>query len=213
MCAVEIPSGIGKIKKIGVLGGTFDPIHNGHLAIAEEARQQIGMLEVIFVPAGKPWMKKDVGIASAAHRLEMVKLAVAGKPYFQVSTMEIERETPTYSIDTITKLKEQFGGPSILYFIMSWETLAQLPEWKEPDRLIEMCYLVVTPRPGSRRPDMTALQDKIPCLSDRVIFLDKPEVNISATDVRKRIVKGLPINQMVPEKVEKYIKENGLYRG
>jgi nicotinate-nucleotide adenylyltransferase len=212
VCAQEISSGIGKIKKVGVLGGTFDPIHNGHLAIAEEVREAIGLLEVIFIPAGQPWMKANKQITPANHRLEMTRLAIEGKPYFKLSALETDNPDPTYTVDTLEILKGEFGGRALLYFIMSWETLEELPRWKEPDRLIQLCRLVVTPRAGFPHPDMTVLQDKIPGLAERAILLEKPVLDISATDIRKKLAKGLPVSGMVPEKVERYIKENGLYR-
>jgi nicotinate-nucleotide adenylyltransferase len=207
-----MPSGTGKKRRIGVLGGTFDPVHNGHLAIAEEAKQRLELADVVFVPAGQSWMKADTPISSAHHRLEMVRLAVAGKQYFTVSTVDIDHSGASYTVDTITRLCREFGGRVDFYFIMGWDSLPELPRWKEPERLIEMCYLVALPRPSYPRPDLATLEKKLPGLSSRVILLDKPEIDISATGIRKKVAKGQTINQLVPAAVAQYIIENKLYR-
>ena len=199
--------------KIGILGGTFDPIHNGHLSIAEEARSYLNLTEVLFLPAGQPWAKSDRSISPARDRVEMVRLAIESKPYFRLSMIEIEHEGPSYSVDTVAGLKAQSGKTSDLYFIIGWDSLAQLPFWKEPSKLIELCFLVSAPRPGFARPDMKALEAKIPGLSKRVILMNKPRIDISATDIRNRVAQGLSIKQLVPEEVEQYIKEKGLYCG
>ncbi|MCX6003070.1 MAG: nicotinate-nucleotide adenylyltransferase [Chloroflexi bacterium] len=197
--------------KIGILGGTFDPIHNGHLAIAEEARTHLGLAEVLFLPAGQPWMKSDKPILPAVYRVQMVHLAIAGRPCFKLSTVEIEHNGPSYSVDTIAQLKTELAEPSELFLIMGWDSLLQLPYWREPSRLIKMCFLAAVPRPGSPRPDLKALEAGIPGLSERVIFLDKPDIDISATDIRNRVAQGLSIRYLVPRAVERYIKENALY--
>ncbi|MDD5288465.1 MAG: nicotinate-nucleotide adenylyltransferase [Dehalococcoidales bacterium] len=197
--------------KTGILGGTFDPVHNGHLAIAEEAKKQLALTGVLFLPAGQPWMKSNQPISPAQHRTEMIRLAITGRPYCKLSTIEIEHRGPSYSADTVAQLKALAGGASELYFILGWDSLAQLPYWKEPSRLIEMCFLVAVSRPGYTQPDIGELETKIPGLSQRVIFLNKPRVDISATDIRERVARGLSISRLVPQTVEKYIKENHLY--
>ena len=196
---------------IGVLGGTFDPIHIGHLILAEEVRARLNLAEVLFVPAGQPWLKVASPISPAEHRVEMVRLAIADKPYFKLSTIEIERAGPTYTVDTIAELKARLGAGDELYFILGWDNLAQLPLWKEPSRLIRMCHLVAVPRPGYPRPDLKALEAVIPGLSQRVMFMDKPEIDISASVIRSRVAQGLPIHHLVPEPVNRYIKQHKLY--
>jgi nicotinate (nicotinamide) nucleotide adenylyltransferase len=198
--------------KTGILGGTFDPIHNGHLAIAEEARAYLNLTEVLFLPAGQPWMKSDKPISAAAQRIEMIRLAIRPEPRFKLSTMEVEYEGPSYSVDTIARMKATSAKASDLYFIIGWDNLNKLPLWKEPARLIEMCFLAAVPRPGYDRPDMKKLEAAIPGISRKVILMDKPRIDISATDIRSKVAQGLSINGLVPEAVEKYIKENGLYR-
>jgi nicotinate-nucleotide adenylyltransferase len=197
--------------KTGILGGTFDPIHNGHLAIAEEARAYLNLTEVIFLPAGQPWMKSDRPILAAVHRVEMIRLALQSKPYFKISTIEVEHQGPSYSVDTIAKLKAQSAEASDLYFIIGWDSLTGIPHWKDPSKLIQLCFLVAVPRPGYDRPDIKKLEAEITGISKKTIFMDKPRVDISATDIRNKVAQGLSISGLVPEKVAEYIKENGLY--
>ncbi len=196
---------------IGILGGTFDPIQLAHLAVAEEARARLDLAEIIFVLAGLPWLKTNSPISTAEHRIQMVRLAIADKPYFKLSTVEIDRAGPSYSVDTVTELQGQLGAGDELFFILGWDSLAELPLWREPSRLIKMCRLVAVPRPGYSAPDLKKLEADIPGLSQRVILMDKPEIDISATDIRNRVTRGLSISHLVPEPVERYIKQNRLY--
>jgi nicotinate-nucleotide adenylyltransferase len=197
--------------KIGVLGGTFDPVHNGHLIVAEEAKNELNLAEVIFVPAGQPWLKVDRPISPAEHRLQMLRLALANKPDFKLSTIEIERAGPSYTVDTITEFRDKLGGEDELFFILGWDNLAELPQWREPSRLIKMCYLVAAPRPGYPRPKLKVLEASIPGISQRVMFMDRPEIDISASAIRDRVARGLSVRHLVPEPVNRYIKEHNLY--
>lgn len=196
-----------------MLGGTFDPVHNGHLAVAGEVLRRLKLGEVWFMPAGQPWMKAAEPVTGAAHRVRMLRLATRGKPAFRVSTLEVERPGDTYTVETMARLWAMRGCGDELYFIMSRATLAQLPRWREPARLINLCRLVVVPRPGVPEPDMGALDKLIPGLSQRVILLDKPLVDISATGIRQRVARGEDIGELVPAAVARYIKEQGLYPG
>ncbi len=196
---------------IGVLGGTFDPIHKGHIVVAEETRARLNLAEVLFIPAGQPWLKEGSPILAAEHRVQMVRLAIADKPYFKLSTVEIDRAGPSYTVDTITELQAQLGAGDELFFILSRDTLAQLPQWREPSRLIEMCRLVAVPRPGYLLPDLNSLEAIISGLSQRLILLDKPEVDIGATEIRTRVAQGLSIRHLVPEPVDEYIRQHRLY--
>ena len=198
--------------KMGILGGTFDPIHNGHLAIADEARTYLNLSEVLFLPAGQPWMKSDQPISAAHHRTAMIRLALEGRPYFKLSTIEIEYKGPSYSVDTIVKLRAQSEEAFDCYFIVGWDNLAKIPLWKDPAKLIETCFLAAVPRPGYDRPDMKKLEAALPGISKKVILMDKPRIDISATDIRNGVAQGLSINSLVPPAVENYIKESGLYR-
>jgi nicotinate-nucleotide adenylyltransferase len=196
---------------IGVMGGTFNPIHNGHLIVAEEVRVQLNLAEVLFVPAGQPWLKANSPITAAEHRIQMVRLAIAAEPCFKLSTMEVERAGPSYTVDTIAELEGQLGVGDKLFFILGWENLAELPQWHEPSRIIKLCYLVAVPRPGYPAPDLKVLEADIPGLSHSVILLDTPQIDISASAIRKRVAQGLSISHLVPEPVERYIREHGLY--
>ena len=194
---------------IGVLGGTFDPIHIGHLVVAEEARIKIGFSEVLFVPAGRPWLKLDRNITPAVHRVEMVRRAIADNPHFKLCTLEVERPGPSYTVDTLTMLKKQLGSEASLFFILGRDTLSGLPLWKEPEKVVQLCRLVVAPRLGSK--DLKHLEKAIPGLMDKVIQLDMPVIGISSSGIRQRIAQGLPIRYLVPAEVEKYITGQKIY--
>lgn len=196
---------------IGIIGGTFDPIHNGHILIAREVKARLKLAEVIFVPAGQPWMKSEKPITPAVHRLEMVRMAIAPYPYFKVSTMEVDRVGPTYTIDTILGIRAKLNAEDEVYFILGWDSLVQFPRWRDAPRLIKMCRLTAVPRLGYTLPDLNSLEAKIPGLSGRVVLLDKPEIDISATDIRQRVAQGLSINHLVPRVVAIYIRKHRLY--
>jgi len=196
---------------IGVFGGTFDPIHSGHLIIAEEARLGLGLSQVIFVPAGEPWLKGAREISPAAHRLEIVKLAITSNPHFIVSTVDMDRGGPSYTEDTLTDLKRELGEAADFYFILGLDTLAQFAMWREPRRIVAMCHLVAAKRPEAREFDLESLEQSIPGISRRLTILDNPQVDISSSEIRRRVAKGLSIRNLVPDAVERYIREQGLY--
>lgn len=198
---------------VGVLGGTFDPIHMGHLIIAEEVRARLGLGEVLFVPAGQPWLKLNNAnsISSAEHRLEMVRLAIADEPAFRLSAMEIDRPGPSYTVDTIAELRSQIGADDKLFFILGWDNLNQLPRWHQPLRLVKLCRLVPVRRVDFASPDLDSLEAAIPGLSQSLVMLDTPQIEISSSEIRARVARGLSIHQLVPEPVERYVIEHGLY--
>ncbi len=196
--------------KLGVYGGTFDPVHSGHLAVAEEVQRQLGLDEVLFVPAGQPWMKAAGPLAPARHRLEMVRRAVAGRAGLSVSAMEVERPGPSYTLQTLEELGRQRPGDE-LYLILSWESLAEFPRWYRPEGIIRLCRLVVVPRPGAIRPDLAALDRAVPGLAERTLLLEGPLVDISATEVRRRLREGQPVEGLLPPAVRDYIQKKGLY--
>ena len=200
-------------SKIGVLGGTFDPIHLGHLIVAEDIRQKLGLGEVLFVPAGRPWLKlkEEKPISAAEHRLDMVRLAVASNAYFKVSTLEINCPGLSYSIDTVLELKAKLGAGAEIYFIVGPDALAELPRWKDPGRLVEVCQVVGIGRPGHAQTDLHILESSIPGVSQRIMLMDVPQIEISATEIRRRVAQRLSIRYLVPEAVEKYIAEHRLY--
>ncbi len=196
----------------GVFGGTFDPIHNGHLAVAEEVRERLNLAEVIFVPAGLPWLKADWEISAAEDRLRMLHLALDGKPGYKISEMEIERGGPSYTIDTIKTLRQGPGSEDELFFILGQDNLCQLPQWREAAELIKLCYLVAVPRPGAAQPKMKDLETSLPGITERAMVLKRPEIDISASNIRERVGRGLSVRHLVPEAVNRYLKEQGLYR-
>ena len=197
---------------IGILGGTFDPIHLGHLTIAEEARVKLRLAQVLFVLAGQPWLKADRGIAPAAQRLEMVKRAIAANPCFELSTIEVDCPGPSYAVDTIGILQEQLGAKARFFFLLGWDALAELPQWKEPAKLVQLCQLVAVPRPECSSPDLEALEASIPGIAQRLVLLDIPPIDISSSDIRQRVARGLSIRHLVSGNVEKYIEKHELYR-
>ena len=191
---------------MGLMGGTFDPIHLGHLLAAEEARVRLGLDEVLFVPAGRPWMKEGEEVSAAHHRMNMAALAVASNPCFSVSSMEVDREGLTYTVDTLEDLNREDPSRS-LFLIVGADSVAQMDRWKEPERIRELCTIVAVPRPGYDAPNTASEPDE----SDRVIHLEASLTAISATEVRERVSKGLTVGDWVPEAVEAYIYRCGLY--
>jgi nicotinate-nucleotide adenylyltransferase len=193
---------------IGVLGGTFDPIHIGHLIVAEEARMKLELEEVLFVPAGEPWLKQDRDVTPAIHRVEMVRRAIADNPDFKLSTLEVDRSGPSYTVDTLQALQDRLSETS-LFFIVGRDTLAELPLWKDPRKVIQLCRLVVPPRLGSR--DLRHLEEAIPGLLERVIQLDMPVIGISSSGIRHRLAQGMSVRYLVPPGVEEYMTEQRVY--
>ncbi len=202
----------GPPATVGILGGTFDPIHLAHLIIAEEAWAQLGLREVVFVPAGDPYHRAHQPGAAAADRLAMVRLAVADNPHFRVSTVDIDREGPSYSVDTVADLQREYGPDERLAFLTGWDSLAEIHRWRTPNELARRCQLVAVRRPGVRDPDWTALEQAIPGARERILALDAPLLDISASAIRARIARGLPVRYRTPDAVIGYIRERGLYR-
>ena len=199
-------------KSIGVLGGTFDPPHYGHLAIAEEARARLGLDAVLFVPAGRPPHKPGKPISPVQDRLAMVELAIKDNPAFQLSRVDADRPGPSYTADMLALLSSQFGSGAELYLIVGMDSLAQFLTWHDPARVLSLCRLVAVTRPGYAA-DLPALDAAIPGVSQRIILLDGPSLDISATELQRRVREGLPIRYQVPEAVLEYIYKRRLYRG
>jgi nicotinate-nucleotide adenylyltransferase len=197
--------------KEGILGGTFDPIHNGHLEVAREARTRLGLDQVLFVPASCPRLRETGPVAAPEQRVHMVRLAIGDVPYYGLSTVEIERPGPSCTVDTVAELVEQIGPADEFFLILGWDNLAELPRWREPARLIKLCRIAAVPRPGYVLPDLEALARKVPGLKERVTLLDGPHIDLSASEIRRRVCRGLPIAHLVPAPVADYIKEQRLY--
>lgn len=198
--------------RVGILGGTFDPVHYAHLAIAEEARTQLGLELVIFLPAGQPPHKPGTVITSAPHRLAMLELALASNPHFLISRLDLERPGPCYTVDTLALVQEEWGPETELYFIIGADSLLEMHTWYHPERIVELAQLVVAPRSGNPL-HLTELETSLPGLSRRVQMIQAPLLEISGTDLRRRVREGQPIKYYLPEEVEAYIFEHGLYQG
>jgi nicotinate-nucleotide adenylyltransferase len=198
-------------RRVGILGGTFDPIHYGHLVAAEDCRAQLGLTEVLFVPAGHPPHKRNQQITPVANRLAMAELAIVDNPHFRLSRVDVDRPGPSYSVDMVQALQAELGPESQLFFILGRDSLLDLPTWHEPDRLAQLCQLVAVTRPGYPPLDLTQLNSVIPNARERIISLEVPELNLASSDIRRRVAEGRPIRYLVPESVRRYIKESGLY--
>jgi nicotinate-nucleotide adenylyltransferase len=199
--------------RLGILGGTFDPPHVGHLILAEEARQALELEQVLFVPAGAPWRKAEQELSPREDRLAMVQLAVGDRPHFAVSILEIECEGPSYTAETLTALRNQFGLETEFFFIMGADSLADFPHWRQPQRILELARLAVAERPELEDAGFgEALADELAtAMRARVVWLRMPRVDIGSTAVRDRVRRGLSIRRWVPPAVEDYIHQHGLY--
>ena len=196
--------------RAGIVGGTLDPVHMGHLLLAEESRVRLDLEEVVFIPTGSPWMKSERAISPAHHRLNMARLATRTNPFFRVSSMEIDRPGATYTVDTLEQVHRE--GDDDLYFILGVDSLQDFEQWKEPAKVLSLCTVVAGPRPGYTPPDIGSIAAIHPSGRDEVVFLDGPLVDISGTEIRGRVAKGMSVRYLVPEEVERYICRYGLYR-
>jgi nicotinate-nucleotide adenylyltransferase len=219
--------------KLGLLGGSFNPIHNGHLTIARLVHDKLRLDQVLFIPTGDPPHKRDGSLAPAKDRYEMVRLALAGTPSFQISDIEIRRSGKSYSIDTIRELQRQFGSSTELYFLIGLDAFLDFPNWKEPTELLRTCRFVVVPRPGQSFRSL-ANMPLLPPLDARtldrldagvlpqldivmpsckgIICLPIPPCSISASDIRQRIRQKTTQANMLPPPVESYILQHRLYQ-
>jgi len=189
--------------RLGVMGGTFDPIHVGHLVTAEEALHQFALDEVVFVPTGRPWMKEHDVVASAEHRYAMTAIGIEPEPRFHVSRLEVDRGGATYTVDTLRALRDEVPGAE-LFFITGADAMLEIMRWKEPEIIFDLAHFIAATRPGY---DVAAL-DAIP----DVTVMRIPALAISSTDIRTRVHQGRPIRFLVPEGVEAHIRAAGLYR-
>ena len=197
-------------QRVGVFGGTFDPIHLGHLIVAAEMRHALDLDRVLFVPAARPPHKTTRPIGDDAHRLAMLALALAGNPAFEISTIELDRAGLSFTVDTLADLAVSLA-PTSLVFIMGEDSLRDLPTWHEPDRIASLAILAVAARPGVGI-DLDAVVRAVPAARDRVRLVPIPLIGISATDIRRRVAAGEPIRYQVPSRVEDYIRRHDLYR-
>jgi nicotinate-nucleotide adenylyltransferase len=199
-------------SRVGILGGTFDPIHYAHLAIAEQAREQLALEQVLFVPAWQTVHKPADAVSPAEHRAAMVQLAIADNPAFALSRIEMDRGGPSYTVDTLAQLTAS-SPRAELFFIMSAEAVRDLPGWREPARILELATVAVVPRLGYATPDPAWLAQAFPGSADRFVLADAPALGHSASDIRRRVRAGLSIRYLVPPPVDEYIRRHALYQG
>ncbi|HHX77552.1 MAG TPA: nicotinate-nucleotide adenylyltransferase [Firmicutes bacterium] len=201
------------VKKLGIMGGTFDPIHFGHLVTAEEARQQYGLEYVVFVPSGNPPHKKGVSVSNQEHRYLMTFLAVINNPFFAVSRVEIERSQsgPTYTIDTVRWFRDYYGPETRLFFITGADAILDILTWKDHEQLLDICQFIAASRPGYAFPERMGAKNKIKGALDKIDYLEIPAMAISSTEIRRRVALGKTIKYLTPEAVEYYIIKNKLW--
>lgn len=193
--------------RIGVLGGTFDPVHIGHLIIAQEALVQIGLAQVLFVPAHTSPLKRSP-VASPEDRAAMVELAIRENPAFALSRVDLDRPGPSYTVETLAILRQAYGPGVDLCFIAGFDAVAELYRWREPTRLLELAEVIAVSRPGYK----LVLPAQLAAAADRIRVVQAPQIGISATDIRRRCHAGLPIRYLVPDAVRAYIEAHALYR-
>ena len=199
-------------KRIGLMGGTFDPVHLAHLHIAEESRQAFSLDEVLFIPAAQPPHKQGRKIASAKQRIKMVELAIAGNPAFTLNLLEMRRQGPSYSWLTVQELHECLGAEAELYFITGSDSINDLPTWNHAKDLVAACHFIGAARPEVPLDEQLLLDFFGQKLRQHIHELQIPRMEISSTLIRQRIAAGKSIRYLVPEKVADYIEKEGLYQ-
>jgi nicotinate-nucleotide adenylyltransferase len=198
------------VSRVGVLGGTFDPVHLGHLILAEEARDQLGLSVVHFVPAGDPPHKQGRRLAPVEDRLRMIELAIAGNECFRASRVDAERPGPHYTLDMVRIFHAQLPVGGELYFLMGYDSLTELPTWHRAPELVASCRLVALTRHNVPL-DWDYLESRLPGVRQRVTLLDMPELEIASHQIQARVRDGRTIRYLVPDEVCRYIEDHGLY--
>jgi nicotinate-nucleotide adenylyltransferase len=192
-------------RRIGVMGGTFDPVHHGHLTAANEVRHRCALDEVVFVPTGQPWQKADRQVSTAEDRYLMTVIATASNPRFSVSRLEVDRAGPTYTVETLREMHAAYPD-SELFFITGADALAQILGWRDADELFALAHFVGVSRPGYEHADLSAFPE------GAVTLLEVPALAISSSDLRDRVAAGLPVHYLAPDGVVQYIRKRHLYR-
>jgi len=196
--------------KLGIFGGTFDPIHYGHLRMAEEARERIGLERVLFVPNQVSPFKLGKVISPGAQRTEMVRLAIAGNPAFEFDTIELDRPGPSYTVETLRAIKLRAPADTEIYFLTGADAVRDLAGWREPEEILRLTRLVAATRPGVSSEDIVRA---LPAAwRERILFLEMPELDIAATDLRERVRTGRSIRYLTSPAVEEFVIMQGLYR-
>lgn len=201
-------------QPIGILGGTFDPVHLGHLALAAEALARLDLAEVRFVPNADPPHKQGQRVTPAVHREAMVRLAIADRAAFVLDRVELERPGPSFAVDTVRAIADESraDGRPEPWFVLASEVLESFPSWREPEHVLELCRVAVAPRAAVRSIGRAWVTEHYPGREDRFAFLPGPMLDIAATRIRQRLARGEAIAEMVPPAVFDYIEANRLYR-
>ena len=197
--------------RVGLFGGTFDPIHLGHMAVAEGTMDYLSLDEVVFVPAGRPWMKEGTYLSDSWHRQRMVELAVSGKARFSVTDREVVREGLTYTVDTLREIEAESDGSDEIYLLLGTDAYDSFELWREPAEILRMSILAVASRPGGPPPTFGKLDLICPDGSCRAIAVPVKQVDVSSSDIRNRVSLGESISGQVPSAVERYIHQHGFY--
>ncbi|MBX5465546.1 MAG: nicotinate-nucleotide adenylyltransferase [Clostridia bacterium] len=194
------------------MGGTFDPIHYGHLVAAQSSYHHFGLERVVFVPAGHPPHKRGRRVTPGRQRFLMTVLATMSNPAFDVSDLEVERPGPSYTIDTLRAFRRQLGPDGELYFITGADATLEILDWKDPEELLRLACFVAATRPGYPRSGLEKVRAKLPPeAAERIVSIEIPALAISSTEIRRRVARGAPIKYLLPEPVEQYIMKNRLY--
>jgi nicotinate-nucleotide adenylyltransferase len=197
------------VRRLAIMGGTFDPIHYGHLLIAEQAREAEQLDSVVFVPNGRPVFNKSHPVTPAEERYHLCSLAIQGNPYFSLSRIEIDRPGPSYTIDTVQKFRVAYPNLQALFFITGADAVLEILGWHEYDRLIDQCEFIAATRPGFKLDSLSEMLN--PVFLERIHFLSIPGLDISSTDIRQRVKKGQSIRYLTPDNVRQRIDHAGLY--
>jgi nicotinate-nucleotide adenylyltransferase len=205
------PNRAAKVLRLGVLGGTFDPIHIGHLILAEEAREQLSLSTVYFVPAGDPPHKRDRHLVPVDDRIAMIERAIAGNPCFEASRVDADRPGPHYTLDMVRIFQQNMPAGYELYFLMGYDSLAELPTWHRARELVAACHLVALTRYNVPL-DWEYLEASLPGIRERVTLLDMPELEVSSRQIQERVRAVRTTRYLVPDAVRCYMEERGLYR-
>lgn len=201
-----------KAERFGIMGGTFDPIHYGHLVAAEAAREAFDLEKIIFVPAGIPPHKLKEEVTPARHRYLMTLLAIMSNPYFEISRVDVDRSGVTYTVDTLAVLKGVLPPNAVMYFITGADAILEILSWKSPEQVLNMAEFIAATRPGYDLDRLSrALGPLYAEFQDRVHILEAPPIGISSTDLRHRLAEGRTVRYLLPETVVTYIHDEGLY--
>lgn len=198
--------------RLGLLGGTFDPPHYGHLIAAQEAQWRLNLDRVLFLPACQNPLKQDEPTSAAEHRIRMVELAIGEVDMFELSRADLERPGPSYTVDLLRLLRQQHGASAELFFLAGADLLPELPAWHRPAEVLALATLVIVSRPGWPQPNLDELERTFPSGRDRACVLSMPGVDISSTEIRERVRLGQPIRFLTSPGVAEYIRASGLYR-